>query len=108
MDYYVILNHILSIWSLTDKLSKKDKTIGKPNKSFPSSEVAHVPIRYQLHLATPLRLIIANLLLPHAHRKQMGTRTWVWFPCAHSLPPALPPPESAGVPEGMMERGVFS
>ena len=89
MDYYVILNHILSIWSLTDKLSKKDKTIGKPNKSFPSSEVAHVPIRYQLHLATPLRLIIAYLLLPHAHRKQVGTRMLVCFLHAQALPPGL-------------------
>src|SRR6266704_5037875 len=78
------------------------------NKSFPSSEVAHVPSGDQMDLATPLRLIFAYLLLPHAYSKQMGTRMWVWFPYAHGLPPALPPPESAGVPEGMMERGVFS
>lgn len=31
MNYYAILNHILSTWSLTDKLSKKNKTIGKPH-----------------------------------------------------------------------------
>ena len=44
MDYYVILNHILSIWSLTDKLSKKDKTIGKPHDN-KQRQMPHIHVK---------------------------------------------------------------
>src|SRR6266704_1233530 len=70
---------------LRARLQLREHSDQEGNKSFPSSEVPHVPSGDQMHLATPLRLIFAYLLLPHAHRKQMRTRMWVWFLHAQAL-----------------------
>src|SRR5215469_9887614 len=41
----------------------------KWSKGRPPSKVAHVPVGYQLHFATPLNLIGPDLFLPDTHRK---------------------------------------